>query len=182
MPRLFVAIDLPPASKDQILRLREDDLPPGRWTHREALHLTLHFIGDTQEKQARRYMQALQQVAVPGFDLQIGGVGQFPVDSRPQVIWAGVRNTPALRELHAALGGALQKSGHRLERRRFHPHITLMRFKKPLRRGLASRWLQAHQDFYIESISVREFVLYESRLEPGGAVYTKRGVYALGSP
>ncbi len=179
MPRLFVAIDLPDAAKDQILGLREDDLPPGRWTRRDALHLTLHFIGETGEKQARRYEQALQQVDVPAFVLQIGGVGQFPVDSRPRVIWAGIGNTPALRALHEAAGRALQIGGFRLERRRFHPHITLMRFKKPLRRGLASRWIQAHLDFHIEPVSVREFALYESQLRPGGAVYTKRAVYAL---
>ncbi|MCY3915693.1 MAG: hypothetical protein OXG49_06735 [Chloroflexi bacterium] len=38
MPRLFVAIDLPDAVKDQILSLREQDLPPGRWSRRDALH------------------------------------------------------------------------------------------------------------------------------------------------
>ena len=76
----------------------------------------------------------------------------------------------------------MQSQGFRLEQRRFHPHITLMRFKKPLRRGVASRWIQAHLDFRIESFSVREFALYESQLRPGGAVYTKRGVYALASP
>ncbi|MCY4466981.1 MAG: RNA 2',3'-cyclic phosphodiesterase [Chloroflexi bacterium] len=182
MPRLFVAIDLPEETKDQILGLREDDLPPGRWAGREALHLTLHFIGETPEKQARRYMQALQRVDLPDFALQIGGVGQFPVDDRPRVIWVGVRNTSALRALHEAAGRALQNQGFRQEQRRFHPHITLMRFKKPLRRGLASRWLQAHLDFHIESFSVREFALYESQLRPGGAVYTKRGVYALATP
>lgn len=182
MPRLFVAIDLPDAVKDQILSLREDDLPPGRWTRRDALHLTLHFIGETNEKQACRTMQALQQVDEPAFTLQIGGVGQFPVDGRPRVIWAGVGNTPALRALHEAAGRALQNAGHRLEQRRFHPHITLMRFKKPLRRGLASRWIQAHLDFHIESFFVREYALYESQLRPGGAVYVKRAVYALASP
>ncbi|MCY3575035.1 MAG: RNA 2',3'-cyclic phosphodiesterase [Chloroflexi bacterium] len=182
MPRLFVAIDLPDAVKDQILRLREDDLPPARWTRRDALHLTLHFIGDASERQARRYGQALQQVEASAFALQLGGVGQFPVDSRPRVIWAGVGNSPDLRALREAVGRALQHSGHRLERRRFHPHITLMRFKKPLRRGLASRWLQAHQDFYIEPFIAREFALYESQLRPGGAVYTKREVLALSPP
>lgn len=182
MPRLFVAIDLPDAAKDQILGLREDDLPPGRWTRRAALHVTLHFIGESSEQQTRRYSQALQRADVPAFALQIGGVGQFPVDSRPRVIWAGVNNTPALRALHEATGRALQNAGFRLERRRFHPHITLMRFKKPLRRGLASRWIQAHLDFSIEPFPVREFALYESQLQPGGAVYTKRGVYTLATP
>lgn len=179
MPRLFVAIDLPERTKDQVLALRRDDLPPGRWARRAGLHLTLHFIGDVPEAVARAYARALRQVETPAFDLLISGVGQFPIDQRPRVIWAGVQNTPPLRELYEAVGAALESEGFIRERRRFHPHITLMRFKKPLRRGLASRWLQAHMDFQAEPARIKQFTLFESELNPSGAVYTARGVYKL---
>lgn len=179
MPRLFVAIDLPDSVKDQILSLREDDLPPGRWARRDALHLTLHFIGDAPEAVARAYQRRLAAVKIGAFDLQIMGVGQFPINDRPRVIWAGAQNRPALRALHEAVGGALESEGFRCERRRFHPHITLMRFKKPIRRGLASKWLAAHIDFYAEPFRVDEFALFESDLRPSGAVYSKRGIYKL---
>lgn len=179
MPRLFVAIDLPEAIKDRLLSLREDDLPPGRWTRRDALHLTLHFIGDVPEAVAKAYQRALQQVESPSFELRLAGIGQFPPEARPRVIWAGVENTGGLRALHEAIGTALECEGFRRERRRFHPHITLMRFKKPLRRGLASRWIQAHQDFYTQPFAVHNVALYESALKPSGAVYAKRAIYAL---
>ena len=84
-----------------------------------------------------------------------------------------MRNTPPLRELHEAVGTALESEGFRRERRRFHPHITLMRFKKPLRRGLASRWLQRHLDFHAQPARIESFTLFESRLQPGGAVYSR---------
>ena len=179
MPRLFVAIDLPDATKDEVLRLREDDLPPGRWSRREALHLTLHFIGEVPEAVARAYQRALTKVDAPAFKMRIAGVGQFPIEERPRVIWAGVENTPALRAVYEAVGKALESEGFRRERRRFHPHITLMRFKKPLRRGLASKWIQTHLDFNTEPFRVEQFVLYESELKPSGAEYSKRGVYDL---
>ena len=179
MPRLFVAIDLPAAVKDRLLCLRAHDLPPARWTRRDAMHLTLHFIGDTSESAALRYARALEKVSLPAFDLEIGGVGQFPPLGRPRVIWAGVANTPALRALHEAAGARLQGCGFRLERRRYHPHITLMRFKKSPRRGMSERWLRDHADLHIEAFPVGEFALYESQLRPGGAVYSKRAVYAL---
>ncbi|MCY4060910.1 MAG: RNA 2',3'-cyclic phosphodiesterase [Chloroflexi bacterium] len=181
MPRLFIAIDLPDAVKDQILSLREHDLPPGRWSRREALHLTLHFIGDVPEGVARAYQRVLGAVDTAAFDLRIQGVGQFPINDRPRVIWAGVQNGPELRALHEAVGSALEREGFRRERRRFHPHVTLMRFRKPLRRGLASRWLNAHIDFTVEPFRVEKFALYESDLQPSSAVYSKRGVYALKS-
>lgn len=179
MPRLFVAIDLPDAVKDQILSLREQDLPPGRWSRREDLHLTLHFIGDVPEAVARAYQRVLGDVNAVAFELRIQGLGQFPINDRPRVIWAGVQNTPELRALHEAIGAALESEGFRRERRRFHPHITLMRFRKPIRRGLASRWLNAHIDFHVEPFRVEQFALYESDLQPSGAVYSKRGVYGL---
>lgn len=179
MPRLFVAIDFPEATKDQLLRLRQDDLPPGRWPNRDALHLTLHFIGGVPEAVANAYQNALHTVAVPAFELQIAGVGQFPIEARPRLIWAGVENTAALRNLHEAVGSALEREGFVRERRRFHPHITLMRFRKPLRRGVASRWIAAHLDFYAEPLWVTRFVLYESELTADGAIYHRRAVYAL---
>ena len=179
LPRLFAAIDLPDEIKSRLLSLREDDLPPGRWSRRAALHLTLHFIGDAPEAVARAYQRALERVDVPAFDLRIQGVGQFPINDRPRVIWAGVQNTPALRALHEAVGAALESEGFQRERRRFHPHITLMRFRKPIRRGPASRWLAAHLDFYTAPFRVDAFALYESDLQPGGAVYRKRAVYDL---
>jgi len=182
MPRLFVAIDLPASAKDQLLRLRQDDLPPGRWSRREALHLTLHFIGHVPEGVAKAYQNALRQVDVPAFALRIAGVGQFPIEARPKIIWAGVENTAALRALHEAVGQALAAEGFKREKRPYQPHITLMRFRKPLRRGLASRWLSRHLDFHTEALPIAQFVLYESELTPAGAIYTRRQVYPLGPP
>lgn len=179
MPRLFVAIDLPEKTKDGLLALKEDDLPPGRWSKRKALHLTLHFIGHVPDAVADAYEEILKQVDVPAFDLTIGGVGQFPIEDRPKVIWAGVDNTPELRDLHDATGTALEEEGYNREKRRYHPHITLMRFKKPIRRGFASIWIENHMDLYVEPERVSEFALYESEITEKGAVYTKRAIYPL---
>jgi len=128
---------------------------------------------------ARAHQRAPPEVAAPAFDLRATGVGQFPIQARPRIIWAGVENTPPLRALYEAAGAALESEGFQRERRRFQPHITLMRFKKPLRRGLASRWLRAHIDFYTAPARIAEFALYESELRPRGAVYKKRAVYPL---
>lgn len=181
MPRLFVAIDLPETMKDALFSLKEFDLPPGRWPNRDGLHLTLHFIGNVPEGVAAAYEDILDTVDVPAFDLVIGGVGQFPIEARPKVIWAGVDNTPDLRALHEATGTALEKEAYNREERRYHPHVTLMRFKKPLRRGLSSTWLNEHMDFYTEPARITEFSLYESELTDRGAIYTKRKTYTLKS-
>lgn len=179
MPRLFVAIDLPAVAKDGLLELQQDDLPPARWSKRESLHLTLHFIGNVPEAVAQAYEDILESVDVPPFELTIGGVGQFPIEDRPKVIWAGVDNRPGLRELHEAVGAALEEEGYNREHRRYHPHITLMRFKKPIRRGFAEIWIREHMDFHLDPVTISEFVLYESELTEAGAIYTKRKIYTL---
>ena len=180
MPRLFVAIDLPEPVKDQLLSLRQDDLPPGRWSRRESMHLTLRFIGRVNDRRAERYQRALREVQSEPVELRIGGVGQFPTDGRARVMWAGVQNAPALSALHAAVNDTLSGAGLPGDGRRYQPHITLMRFNKSPRRGVASAWIRRHMDFYVEPFVVTEFALYESDLRPTGAVYIKRADYRLG--
>jgi len=179
MPRLFVAIDLPDETKDQLLALKRDDIPTARWPKREALHLTLHFIGNIPEGVASAYERVLQEVQAPAFDLTVGGVGQFPIEQRPKVIWAGVDNTPELRTLYEAVGESLEDEGFNREERRYHPHITLMRFRKPIRRGIASTWINEHISWHLDPVKITEFSLYDSVLGDSGAVYTKRQTYSL---
>jgi RNA 2',3'-cyclic 3'-phosphodiesterase len=179
MPRLFVAIDLPETLKDGLLALQRDDIPTARWPEYEAWHLTLHFIGNVPEGVAKAYERVLKKVDVPAFDLKIGGVGQFPIEQRPKVIWAGVDNTPELRALYEAAGEALEDEKFIREERRFHPHISLMRFRKPIRRGVSSTWINEHIDWHIDPAKISEFALYESNLIASEAVYTKRQTYSL---
>lgn len=181
MPRVFVAIDLPQNIKDKLLELQRDDIPTARWSSYDQLHLTLHFIGEIPDAVANAYREILKTVDVPAFEMSIAGVGQFPVEDRPRVMWAGVDNTPELRALHEAVGSALEEEGFQREKRRYHPHITLMRFRKPIRRGVASSWIQEHMDLYIEPFPITAFSFYESVLQSGGSVYQKLETYTLKS-
>ena len=179
MPRLFVAIDLPDVIKDQLLALQRDDISTARWPKREALHLTLHFIGNIPEGVAKAYERVLQEVDVPAFDLKVGGVGQFPIDRRAKAIWAGVDNTPTLRALYEAISEALEDEGFNPEERRYHPHITLMRFNKPIRGGVGRTWINEHISWHLDPVKITEFSLYESEFSDSATVYTKRQTYSL---
>ena len=55
-----------------------------------------------------------------------------------------------------------------------------MRFRKPIRRGLASKWLGAHIDFYAEPFRVELSSRYSRATCNRAAPCTaKRGVYEL---
>jgi RNA 2',3'-cyclic 3'-phosphodiesterase len=123
----------------------------------ERLHLTLHFLGAVPRERMPALRAALALPFAP-FALTL---------SRPE-LWAGgiavlepARIPPALAELRAALGAALQRAGLASEGRPWRPHLTLARRAAgatPPARCTAPCW------------RVNGFALVESRLAAGYTV------------
>jgi RNA 2',3'-cyclic 3'-phosphodiesterase len=179
MPRLFVAVEIPQAVKDQVLALRQGhDLSIARWVSPDQYHITLHFLGEVPAAPVR---QALAAVEADAFSLRLQGLGQFPVAGRAKSVWAGVTSAPELRALHERTAEALRPTGYRPAMERFHPHVTLARLSKPPRRGLVDPFLDAHRDFLSDAFDVDAFALVASRLTPQGPVYTIDARYPLRS-
>lgn len=176
--RLFVAIDLPDAVKDQLDALRAP-LPGARWVGRPQMHLTLVFIGETDRGAAAK--AALEQVRAAPFELLLSGTGRFPPGSRqaPRVLWVGVAPQPALLALQAQVAAALAAAGFPAEGRPYSPHLTLARVKAEHPLPEADRFLAAHAGFRAGPVRVESFRLYASDLTPQGARYTPQAVYAL---
>jgi 2'-5' RNA ligase len=86
-------------------------------------HITLQFLGAVPRSQLLDLMPALQQPFAP-FDLELGRVALWP---RGLLVVEPTRAEPALLELQAALGAALQRAGQCVETRPFKPHVTLAR-------------------------------------------------------
>jgi RNA 2',3'-cyclic 3'-phosphodiesterase len=97
--RLFVAISLPEAVKNEIEKTQRElraALPRGvvRWTKREQFHLTLKFLGDVAELRAAELIEALRTACrhFSALRLRAAGIGFFPDARRPRVIWAGAQD------------------------------------------------------------------------------------------
>lgn len=121
--RLFIAIHFSDEVKRVLLHATEDirrRALSGRFTRPENLHLTLAFIGESDDVAAIR--QAVDRSAVPPFDLTVGGFGHFG-----NLYWVGIRPDPILSGLAERLQSALRESGFDIERRAFKPHITVAR-------------------------------------------------------
>lgn len=106
--------------------------------------------------------------------LQARGLGAFPNESKARVLWAGLDGeVPRLIALQARLASELRRAGFEIDSKRFHPHITLARFRwpqplpLPLPAGLA-----IGQEF--GEWQAGEVQLIESRLHPTGARYVVR--------
>jgi 2'-5' RNA ligase len=168
MHRLFVAIR-PPAEIRDVLIDAMDDSPDFRWQDEEQLHLTLRFIGEVDRPVANDLADALGRIRARPFDARISGVGRFQQRSSG-ALWAGVEPKPPLAALGAKIERVCQSVGLEPERRAFHPHITLARWKGRRTREVQD-FLERKRSLASESFAVDRFILFESRLSRHGAHY-----------
>jgi RNA 2',3'-cyclic 3'-phosphodiesterase len=168
--RLFVALGLTEAVRADLDALREP-LPGLAWVQREALHLTLRFIGEVPGDQRSRIEDALSGIRVASFLLPLEGVGMLPPRPPAKVVYAGVGSGhPHLYQLRQRCDDSLLSLGLDIDVRRFQPHITLARCSAAAR-GVPD-WLHRHRDFAGAPFPVRSFGLFSSQLGPDGARHT----------
>ncbi|HKS66204.1 MAG TPA: RNA 2',3'-cyclic phosphodiesterase [Candidatus Acidoferrales bacterium] len=175
--RLFVALDLHEEIREAIRDLIAHLKPAGkgaRWVRPESLHLTLKFIGYVGEERVEAIRSALAPVrSQRPVNLLFRGIGFFPNDKRPRVIWCGVESSTNLAPLAHAVERALEALGIPLESRDFVPHLTLARCTKPDKAPELGRAAAESRDLEFGSAQETEFHLYESILRPSGAEYRK---------
>jgi len=185
LPRVFVAIDVPDDIKRLIYRDIErmkDHGVRASFPKREALHLTIKFLGDVAIDRIGRIVDSLKDVAVrvKGFELTVKNRGVFPNSTRPRVVWVGVDGSPSLEKLKNLVDDTLEKLGFSREDREFKPHVTIARIKwldeagRSFIKGLIS------EEVLYGTFRVEKIVLYESILKPDGAVYRVIEEFHLG--
>lgn len=121
--RLFLAIRLSPPMKAALVRAREELYRAevrGNFTPEENLHLTLAFIGELPEPEP--VLEALAPVRFAPFPLRLEGLGCFG-----DLWWAGMTSSPPLDALARRVRRALAEGGIPFDRKRFSPHVTLLR-------------------------------------------------------
>src|SRR5689334_9927841 len=168
MHRLFVAIRPPEPIRDLLIDAM-DDSPDFRWQDDEQLHLTLRFIGEVDRPVADDIADALHRVHAARFDIRMFGVGRFEQRSSG-ALWAGVEPKENVAALAAKIERVCQQVGLEPERRAFHPHITLARWKGRRSREIGD-FLDRHGGLSTPWFEVNGFVLFESRLSRHGAQY-----------
>jgi 2'-5' RNA ligase len=133
--RLFFALWPDEATRDALCDWQRLCVPKGaRRTHRDDLHITLHFLGQVpDERLADLNALGAGQVA-DAFELRLDHLGCF---ARPQVLWAGPKSVPReLENLHEDLGEGLRELGFTPESRPYKPHLTLARKVRELPHGI----------------------------------------------
>jgi len=188
--RAFIALDIPTATKStlgEVIRSLTPQVPGGvRWVDPGAVHLTLKFLGNVEPAQVDGIVEALRRpAAVSPFRIWLSGLGVFPNERRPRVLWVGLDGDLAsLRELQEEISGEMSGLGFPREARPFSPHLTLGRVQDRVSDGVRRRIGAAVSSTSLgpaESWLVDSVHLVRSHLAPGGATYTTLASASLGS-
>ncbi len=177
MIRLFVALGLPDEIRHRLAGLA-GGVPGARWVEPHNLHLTLRFIGETDEGRLADLDDALRTIRTPPFELTLDGAGQFGSGRKIHTLWIGAERSEALLHLQAKVESAVVRAGFAPEGRKFTPHVTLARLSGgPPERVM--RYLSDNGLFRSRPFPVEGFGLYESHLGRHGADYAAISSYPL---
>jgi len=172
--RAFIAVKIPGETKEGILKklIPFKNKIKGRFVRKEALHITLKFLGeiDGEQKDALcGILPALLKNFAP-FTVRLKGTGAFP-PKRPGVLWLGVEDgAEELTALAEVISGC---PGMKDGKRKFVPHLTVARLKTP---SAPDEFFSQDIDF---SFPVDAVYFIRSILKPSGAEYSDIASFPL---
>ena len=189
--RLFIALDIDADIRARIADFRNQMRPVApdvRWVGPETFHVTLQFLGET--KKLTEIQSALRLVKGSPITLTFRNGGFFPTPKSPRVFWVGIESDQNLQGLVKSIAEALQPLGFERDKGPFKPHLTLARAGSGRPRPVpGERSVPGLQQVHARvealppvefgTMTAREFYLYESKLSPLGAQYTKLSRYPL---
>jgi RNA 2',3'-cyclic 3'-phosphodiesterase len=179
--RLFVALDIPEEVRNSLVELVAQLQPScqnARWARVEGLHVTLKFIGEAPLEKVEVIKTALSSIPTrASIPIDFHGLGFFPNERRPRVLWAGIESDAELSELASHVETALESIGIPRETRPFAAHLTLARFESPRGVDALHAAIQKSDSLDFGRTTAKEFYLYQSVLKRGGAEYTRLATF-----
>lgn len=168
--RLFAAVTPPPEVLEDLAQHLEPRREAGgdvRWTDPDQWHVTLSFMAEAPERVLDDLVERLTRTAArhQPFELALLGAGAFPNPYAARVLWAGVADPDGgLGPLAHGIRNACNKAGATPEGAKFHPHLTLGRFRRPTE---ATKWIRALDAYESPVWRARSVSLIESHLGEG---------------
>lgn len=166
MPRLFIAINLNDGMKESLMdiqdTMREYGMR-GRETVAENMHLTLAFIGDFDDVELVK--EVVRSIEIRPFRISLSGIGAYG-----GLWWAGLEDSLPLLAVSRRLRRALAEAGVPFDRKKFSPHITLIRRARGSVRDIPAGELE---QYFGASMTVDHISLMRSDRGKNGMIYTE---------
>ncbi|GBQ30811.1 RNA 2',3'-cyclic phosphodiesterase [Gluconacetobacter sacchari] len=168
--RLFVALDVGSPLREAIAALR-GSLAGVSWVDPATYHVTLCFLGEVSGRNRLEDIDmALSAIRAPAIDLMPGPPGVFEQGSGRQSLWVGIARTAPLLHLHRKVETAMRRADFAIERRRFHPHVTIGALAAPAPEMLAA-WLARWSALPLPPVEIPRLTLFRSLRGPDQASY-----------
>ncbi|CUH84021.1 RNA 2',3'-cyclic phosphodiesterase [Thalassovita mediterranea] len=180
MRRLFIALDLPETLRDGLLGVAEG-LGIGREVEEENLHLTLAFLDAQADDVLEPLHEGLSDLRLPQVRLQLQGLEVWGGKS-PNALVMLAERVPELLHLQEKVAQVVRGAGIDLPRRRFKPHVTLVRFQRGLPPDAQARLAAFVLSQGATMMPLEEgvtFSLYQSTLTADGPIYEALASYGL---
>jgi 2'-5' RNA ligase len=184
MKRIFIAVKIEPdAVLIRMISSLRSNLANDRitWVDPSNMHLTLAFLGDTDDERIKAAGIAVSQSCsgFGKFSFRLSGTGVFKNFRDPRVIWIGIEESENLARLNDLIMKRLKDAGFRIEDRPFKPHLTLGRIKFVKDPDMLKTALEKYGNIDFQKVPVKEVILYESILKQTGPVYKILSTYDL---
>jgi 2'-5' RNA ligase len=184
LKRTFIAVDIPVNDTvNSLLNKLRHELEDERikWIKPEQFHITLQFLGDTEEPLINSVDHALDRIAgnISGFTLKLTEFGVFKNLRNPRILWIGFVPSKELERLKYAVNDKMFSMGFEKPDKQFSPHLTIGRIKHLRNRHSLAEWIDKYREAELQEIRIEDFVYYESILKPEGPEYVAINRYSL---
>jgi len=184
MKRIFIGVKV--EATDNLLRIYSSlkslmGMEKIKWVDPGNIHLTLAFLGDTEDDRIKAASIMLKNVCTGfgEFSFTLKGTGVFRNFRDPRVLWIGIDQPEKVQKLYDVVNTGLKDTGFTVESRPFSPHITIGRIKLIRDRENLKSSVERYQKDFIQEVNVNEVILFESILKPEGPVYRPVGRFKL---
>ena len=177
--RCFVAVEIPSQIKKKIEPLLQESRMQGvKPVALENIHVTLKFLGYVSHDTLSKMQEALSRVSLPAFSFSVRGIGCFPTEKRPRVVWVGCESAE-LQQLGDEVNTLLALL---FPQEAFTAHLTLARVKDMKNvetREKIQQFIAKHKNDLFGTMQCKHFLLKESKLRKSGSVYSTIKAFSL---
>lgn len=174
---MFIAIDIGALKSLVLLEKKLKGIEPKlRLVEPQNIHLTLKFLGETDESYIPLITDVITQ-SVKGkqpFQIKFKGIGVFPNFNYIKIIWIGIEvvkeGTSLIHSFTRKINEDLSRYGFPKDKN-LHPHITIARVKKLEHKKELQKFIIDASDCDFGLLEVTHLTLKKSILTPAGPIY-----------
>lgn len=176
--RLFIAMPLPDEIEELLGKavfVLKQKRTRVKWVAPKNIHLTLKFLGETDEEKVASISDSIRKVAEKYNTVhsRLDKLGAFPNLNRPRVVWAGLSDgIDILTTVASDIETEMARLGFEKENRPFRCHLTLGRVKDNFNLAELADAI-SNYELTPTDVTFSSIDLFKSTLTPRGPIYDR---------